>query len=337
MTTMPGPLDDYFRSVAAVDVQRATDLVLELFDEGTPPALITTSVLAPAQVRVGEMWEAGTWSVADEHAATVVTDVALSALLQAYGTSSNRDQRHLVVVCVEGEWHSLPARMAAAVAATGDARVTVLGASLPADQLHRRLSGGDVDVLALSCTMPTNLIGAARCIAAAHALHVPVIVGGRAFGTDAERAHAVGADGWAADADALLGAAPGLAGRTSEVPLEALLLDAVDDAVIDFAYDRMVSAFPLLSRMTTYQQARAREDLVWMSRFTGAAVLTADARVVDDLLDWLVRLLRGRVPADVVSTSAHLLADAVEPVAPCGASILRQAAADMDDRQQASA
>lgn len=68
--------------------------------------------------------------------------------------------------------------MAAAVAAAGDVRVTVLGPSMPADQLGRRLEAGDVDVLALSCTLPTNLLGAARCVIAAHRVGVPVIAGG---------------------------------------------------------------------------------------------------------------------------------------------------------------
>jgi methanogenic corrinoid protein MtbC1 len=325
------PPADYFRRVEAIDAIGASDLVVELLDEGMSVETITTEVLAAAQIRVGQLWQAGSWSVADEHMATSITEVSLSALTHAAMPRRGAHTRHVAVACAEGEWHSLPARMAATVAgASGEARVTMLGPSLPADQLHRRLSMGDIDVLALSCTIPTNLIGAARGIAAAHDLDVPVIVGGLAFGNSPHRAMAIGADGWAVDAKVLMGPIPDLAGRTSEVTSEVLLLDAVDDAIISVAYDRLVGAFPRLSSMTTYQQSRTREDLGWMTRFTAGALLTGDASIVEDLLTWMCGLFRGQVPASVISTSAHLLAEALEPHTTAGAAILSQAAEKME-------
>jgi methanogenic corrinoid protein MtbC1 len=330
VSALADPPTDYFRAVEAFDVYGASDYVVELLDEGTPIETITKEVLAPAQVRVGQLWESGTWSVADEHVATSITEGALSALTHAATPRRAAYTRHVALACVEGEWHALPGRMAAAVAGVnGEARVTMLGASLPPEQLHRRLSAGDIDVLALSCTMPTNLVGAARCIAAAHDLDVPVIVGGRAFGDSPHRALAIGADGWAVDAAVLLGPIPDLAGRSSEVSTEVLLLDAIDDAVIALAYDRMVGAFPRLSSMTHFQQARTHEDLRWMARYTAAALLTNDASVVEDLLAWLCGLLSGAVPASVITTSAQLLADTLEPRSVSGAAILRHAAAKL--------
>lgn len=331
MSSLADPPTGYFRAVAAFDAHAANDLVIGLLDEGTPMDRITKDVLAPAQVRVGQMWESGRWSVADEHVATSITEGALSALTYAAMPRRAAHTRHVAVACVEGEWHSLPARMAAAVAgATGETRVTMLGPSLPAEQLHRRLSAGDIDVLALSCTMPTNLIGAARCIAAVHDLDVPVIVGGRALGHSPRRAQAIGADGWAVDAEVLLGPIPDLARRSSEISTEVLVLDAVDDAIIALAYDRMVAAFPRLSNMTSYQQARTREDLGWMARFTAGALLTNDASIVEDLLVWLCGLLRGTVPASVITTSAQLLAETLEPQTSSGAAILRHAVAKVE-------
>lgn len=327
MSARADPVTHYFRAVEAFDVQGASDFIIELLDEGMPMDRITKEVLGPAQIRVGHLWETGRWSVADEHVATSITEGALSALTYAAMPRQGPHTRHVAVACAEGEWHSLPARMAAAVAsARGEVRVTMLGPSLPADQLHRRLSMGDIDVLALSCTMPPNLIGAARCIAAAHDLGVPVIVGGRALGDSSRRASAIGADSWALEAEALLGPPPAPAGRSSEISSEVLLLDAVDGAIITLAYDRMVGAFPRLASMTGYQQARTREDLGWMARYTAAALLAEDATIVEDLLSWLCMLLRGAVPASVITTSAQLLADTLEPQTDAGAALLRQAA-----------
>lgn len=326
MTVAGDALEDYFRTLTSVDAVEATGLVLDLLGDGTPVAQITTEVLAAAQVRVGQLWERGEWSVADEHAATAVTDTALSALTAAAGRRHRGHGRHVAVTCAEGEWHTLPARMAAAIAAAGDVRVTVLGPSMPADHLGRRLQTGDVDVLALSCTVPTNLVGAARCVQAAHAAGVPVVAGGRAFGGDARRAEAIGADAWAADAAELAAPSPALAGRPVDIPTEVLLLDAPGDAVVQVVYERLVGAYPRVGQLAAWQRQRTREDLAWMSRYSGAAVLTGDPTVLDDFLAWALRLLDRRVPADVLTTSAHLVADTVEPDAPRGAAMLRAAA-----------
>ncbi len=327
--------EDYFRSVSNVDARAASDLVLELYDEGMPVGDITAGVLGPAQVRVGQLWEQGTWSVADEHAATAITESALSSL--TYASAPPRPttaEHHLLMACVEGEWHTLPARMAATVAAaTGSVRVTVLGPSLPADQLGRRLASGDVDVLALSCTLPTNLLGAARCIAAAHDADVPVVVGGRAFGATPHRAYALGADAWAADPVVLQATPVERVGRTCDVSTEVLLLDGIDDSLVALAFDRLVAAFPRLSTMTPWQQDRTREDLRWMARHAAAALLTSDWTILDELFAWLTRLLGDRVPATVIAASAHLLADTVEPDAPQGAAGLRRAAAALEPPQ----
>ncbi|MEO6144802.1 MAG: cobalamin B12-binding domain-containing protein [Dermatophilaceae bacterium] len=337
MSTDREPLETYFRLLGSADAPGASGFVLELFDEGTPVYRITSEVLAPAQVRVGELWQQGDWSVADEHAATAVTEAAVMALGQASRPRVGSQPRHIVLACPEGEWHTLPGRMAAVVATTASTRVTTLGPSLPADQLARRLSAGDVDLLALSCTMPTDLIGAARCISVAHEHDIPVMVGGRAFGNSPLRAHALGADGWSNDPAALLGPMPARTGVAVEPPMEVLLLDAVDAAVVALAYDRMVAAFPRLATMTPEQQARTHEDFGWMARYAAAAVLTGDPLIVEELLLWLCSLLAGRVPPEIVTTSALLLADAVEPDAPLGADLLRHAAGQVASPGQANA
>lgn len=325
MTRAEGSYEAYFQTLADVDPRRATDLVLGLLDDGTPQQQITYEVLSPAQVRVGQMWEQGRWGVADEHAATAVTETALAALTAAAARPPTSGT-HVVVACPEGEWHTLPARMIAGIAGSTGVRVTVLGPSLPAEHLGQRLEAGDVDLLALSCTLPTNLIGAVRSVAAAHAAGVPVIAGGRAFGLGPTRAHAIGADAWAPDADALLGAVPPLCGRPSVLPLEAVLLDAVGDATVGLAYDRLTASFPRLSSMTPFQQARTREDLRWMARFVGAAIVAADDTVLTDFMDWLAGLLAGKVPVPVLAASARILAETIEPDAAAGAQLLHAAA-----------
>lgn len=324
-------LETYFRLLSDVDTRAASELVLDLFDDGMPVADITRRILSPAQGKVGRLWEQGTWSVADEHAATAVTDAALAALTHASSPARRAaEPHHLLMACVEGEWHSLPARMAATVAAaSGSVRVTVLGPSLPADQLRRRLANGDVDVVALSCTVPTNLLGAARCIAAAHDADVPVVVGGSAFGTTPHRAYALGADAWSVDPAVLQETPVERVGRTCSFLAEALLLDQIDHGLVALAADRWLAA---AVRSRPWSQERTFEELRWMARYAGAAVLTSDQTLLDDLLVWLSRPGVDQASSDVVAEAAHLLADTVEPDAPQGASLLRKAAVAVADR-----
>ena len=122
MTTAQRSLaDDYFDVLVRCDPVAATDLVLELVEAGATLDEVVQDVLAPAQARVGELWERGEWSVAQEHAATAVTEAAVSALWVMTARRRLGDGPRVAVACAEGEWHALPPRMAAAVAAEAGA------------------------------------------------------------------------------------------------------------------------------------------------------------------------------------------------------------------------
>lgn len=325
MTTDRGTLlDRYFDALVRCDPVAATDLVMDQLESGASLSEIVQDVIAPAQEHVGQLWERGEWSVAQEHAATAVTEAAVSALWVMTCRRQLGDGPRVAVACAEGEWHALPPRMAGALAAEAGAHVTVLGPSMPADHLHRRLETRDIDVLALSCTVPVNLRGAASCVAAAHAVGLPVVVGGRAFAGRPERARAIGADALLEVPQRLCDTPPAV-GEDVLLPQEALRLDAVADTTIDDLLTRVLAAHPRIADLPAAHQDRTREDLRWIVRFTGAAVLTGDPTVLDDFLASLLRMLHGRLPDDVVLGGADVVADGVEPLAPAGATMLRDA------------
>ena len=314
-------LPRYLELLSVADGPGAKRFVEGQVRAGISPAALAQDVLAPAQREVGERWYRGEWSIADEHAATAVTDGALAVL------PSPPDGPQVVLASPAGEWHTLPARLAA-VAADG-VRVTVLGPGLPADHLARYLEGAAPDLLALSCTMATNLIAAADAVRAAHEVGVPVVAGGRAFGRDARRALALGADAWSSSPAELARLATGLLPRDDEpvLPPEALLADAVADEVLVLAVERQAAATPWVRAMDARQRAATLDDLRWIARHGGAALACGDPAVVDELLGWLDRLLRGRgVPARVLPDSARYLADALEADTPTVAALVADAA-----------
>lgn len=322
-TDQPGPdvLPRFLGLVSVADTAGARALVSRLVRAGVAPDALVERVLAPAQREVGDRWYRAEWSVADEHAATAVTDAAASVL--PVSTSGPL----VVVASPAGEWHTLPGRLAAASAR--GVRTTVLGPGLPADHLERYLDAAAPDLLALSVTMSTNLVAAAEAVRAAHQAGVPVVAGGRAFGRDDRRARRLGADAWAASATELARLATGLLPRDDEVEVhpEALLADAVADEVLLLALERQSAAAPWVREMDSLRRAAALDDLRWIARHGAAALACEDPSVLEDLLGWLDALLRDRgVPARALPDSARYLADALEPETPAVAALVAGAA-----------
>ena len=319
-------LHAYLAAVGVADAAAAVAVVDEAVGRGVPRQRLIRDLLAPAQRRAGDLWFEGAWSIADEHAATGVCEQVLTVLSPPRPVP--RDARvRVVIACAEGEWHTLPARLAAELARSSDVSVTVLGGSIPADHLARHLVTVQADVLALSCTMSTNLLGAARNIAAAHAVSVPVVVGGRAWGAGQHRAQRLGADRRLDDSAGLVDALDSLPDSWPAdvaLPAEALLLDAPPQELLLLALERQCGADRWMRDMTPFQRARSLEDLEWIARHAAAAVACDDPTIVRELLAWLLGLLRPRgVPAAAVIESCHYLADAVEPDAPQAAVLLR--------------
>jgi methanogenic corrinoid protein MtbC1 len=175
------------------DAALAYRLVLRLMDEGYAFPTLIDDVLAPIQWDAGRRWHQGDATVSEEHLATGVIETLVSMLGGMFDQPS--DAALVVVACAEGDSHSLPARMAAALLAYEGRRTTFLGTSVPAADLEGYLETAEAVAVVLSCTRELHLLGARASIAAAHRAQVPVLVGGRAFGdATSERWRAVGAD-----------------------------------------------------------------------------------------------------------------------------------------------
>jgi methanogenic corrinoid protein MtbC1 len=175
------------------DAALAYRLVLRLMDEGYAFPTLIDDVLAPIQWDAGRRWHQGDASISEEHLATGVIETLVSMLGGMFDQPSDGDL--VVVACAEGDTHSLPARMAAALLAYEGRRTTFLGTAVPASDLEGYLDGTEAVALVLSCTREVNLLGARASIQAAHGAGVRVLVGGRAFGgTDSKRWCRVGAD-----------------------------------------------------------------------------------------------------------------------------------------------
>lgn len=299
-------LERYLAALERRDLQAASDVAFGMLDAGSTMGEIF-GLLRQAQREVGRRWQVNAWTVADEHAATSLTDRVAAAVSSA--SRSPAVHPHVTLACAEGEWHALPARLVADELGALGWDVRFLGSSVPARHLQDHLERERPLALIVSCTVPLFLPGAEQTVRAAHQAGIPALAGGRAFGEGSRRAEAVGADGWAADAD-----------QASEVlrdwmvrdvrpeglaDVEGLALQrrvrAYRDTIVDDAERALLARWPDLAAYDAEQRARTREDLHYLLGFLEAACLTGDDRVLGDYLTWLEEVLSSRgVPARVL-------------------------------------
>jgi methanogenic corrinoid protein MtbC1 len=306
------------------DAATAYRLVLRLLDDGYPMPVVVDDVLAPIQWESGRRWETGDATISEEHVSTAAVETLVSMLTG--GFDQPVDAEVVVVVCAEGDTHSLPARLAAAVLAYEGYRTLFLGTAVPAADLAGYLATTATDALVVSCARPASLLGARACIAAGHGAGVPVVVGGRAFGEGDERWQHLGADARAPRLSALPELLqtwrpdPGLAEqRAAPVPpsAEALMASRARVAgavpsMIAARHQPEVADHPLLASATG-----ELVDVLAVSLYLGDAALLAGHA------EWLAGLLESRAGLQV-SAQQLLggLADAAAPVTPHAADLI---------------
>ena len=302
-------LSEYLALAAEADVEAATDFALDLLERGVDFDTLISGLLVPAQLEVGRRWETNEWNVAQEHAATAVTDAVLAALASSIA-SVRSGLGHLIVACAESEYHTMPTRMGAELLRSAGWKVTFIGPSTPAEHLRDFVASVRPSGVAVACSVPIFLAGARRTIDAVREVGVPAYAAGRGFGTDDYRARRLGADGWFANTSELVELP-----RTEEappVPPEHLALEAARPDVVDGAFKELCARVPAVAEYTDAQLARTREDFDYTLQFLSASVLVDDDRLFDDYVDWALGLLEARhVPRPVLATSFECLVTAL--------------------------
>jgi methanogenic corrinoid protein MtbC1 len=304
--------DRLWHAVRQGDEFGACDVLLAALEDGLDLECALLDLIAPVQARVGTEWAAGQLSVAQEHAATAVHDRVIAAL--AHRPEHRVEQRarpRVMVACVDGEWHALPARLLAEVLRLRGWKVDFLGADVPTAHLMSHLHRTGPRVVALSASLPTHLPTAHAAVTAVQATSVPVIVGGAAFGPDGEYARALGADGWARDAreaasilESGLRKPDPLAARQ---PVDDLphLADQEYTLVVRGRVDLMTDTladledrFPPVRTYSDRQRQHTAEDIGHIVDHLAAALYVDDAELFVRFIRWTADILTAReVPA----------------------------------------
>ncbi len=297
----------YFDALRSGERSVATTTALGLLVRGASAERIIGDVLARSQAQVGDAWEQDSWSISGEHIATAITESVLEVLtheaLRAQDAPVPGSRGRAVVVCADGEWHTLPALMAAAVLRLRGVRVTFVGPSVPAEDLVEHLLDDGTSVVVMACTAPMNLAGAWRSIRLLRSRGMTVVCGGRGFGAEGRWSWPLGADQWASDftvgADRVLmvNDGPRRALREPAVDAEAAReLDVLGREHHDLVLAAVRSAARRLPALVATDQARvaARERIDSALRIVASATVVADPSVATEHARWLEGTLAAR-------------------------------------------
>lgn len=172
----------YLEALRAADASGAYRIATEALGQGMTRPELYQRVIAPAMHRIGELWERGALTVADEHLATALTNRILAALRPPPGEAAAPRRGRALLAAVEGEQHALGLRMVADLLEDAGYDAIYLGADVPIGALLQAVESLSPDLVAVTATMAT-LVSRLEAVAAELRRVYPdlgVLVGGQA-------------------------------------------------------------------------------------------------------------------------------------------------------------
>ena len=179
----------------------ARAVIEQALGRGLSRAEIYLEVLTPSQIRLGEMWHEGSINVAQEHLGTTITMDMMDYLRQGMTPRTGLGMR-AVVTPVEGDQHTIGARMIADFLAMDGWEIFFLGNGTPAEDLAEFVRQRNADLVALSSTLPEFLPNAATAAEAIREANSPppkILLGGKALDRTTQGAEKLGCDATASN------------------------------------------------------------------------------------------------------------------------------------------
>jgi MerR family transcriptional regulator, light-induced transcriptional regulator len=144
----------YAAALVAGDEVAAEIAIREAMEANLDAAEIDDEIIAPALWLVGELWERGEISVADEHLASEISLRVLALHREVTRVAQDRRTHHVMLATPAGELHTIALRMVGELLRSAGYPIVMLGANVPADALVACVRRHRADVLCLSATMP---------------------------------------------------------------------------------------------------------------------------------------------------------------------------------------
>lgn len=184
-STTPQTLDDlrqqFLDAQLAGDRRKALEVVsTAMADHRVSTRDLRMHVIRAAQEQIGRLWQDNVISIAQEHMATAISQLALAEVFQREQPPAPNG-RKIIVACVDGELHDFPARIVADELDVAGFDVRFLGASVPVESLVSFIAREDPDLLVLSATMAFHADNVRAAVEQVRRLApgLPIAVGGQ--------------------------------------------------------------------------------------------------------------------------------------------------------------
>jgi methanogenic corrinoid protein MtbC1 len=184
----------------------AVQYILNLVDSGVSIKDIYSHIFQPAQYEIGRLWQTGKISVAQEHYATAVTQLAMAQLYPKI-FQTPKIGRSMVATCPTGELHEIGVRMLPDIFELSGWDTYYLGANTPDTGILNTIETQQPDIIAISATMTFHLSkveSLINFIRRSNLSNSKILVGGYVFKADPNLWKEVGANGFAPDAETAL-------------------------------------------------------------------------------------------------------------------------------------
>ena len=195
--------ENYLSYLINMEKDKAVKYILNLVDNGTAVEDIYLKIFQPVQYEIGRLWQLNQISIAQEHYGTSVTQLAMSQLYPNIFTSFQKGKKALTT-CIGDELHELGIRMVADLLELNGWDTIHLGSNTPVLEILQIIEEKNIDVLAISVTLPNQLEESKSLISAVREndglSRVKIMVGGRLFIQNNDLWQKIGADGFASDA-----------------------------------------------------------------------------------------------------------------------------------------
>ena len=181
-------------------------IAAETASRALTPAQLSLGVIQEAQREIGRLWQENRITIAQEHMATAISQLAL-ALVYRDSESAPPNGKMVLVACVAGEQHAFPAQIVADTLDLAGFGVRFLGSGVPIDSLLSMIEQLKPDLLALSCAMTFNLPALRETVLRVRQRpgpRLPILVGGNSLFFSPDLLSTLDADGSAGDAQELL-------------------------------------------------------------------------------------------------------------------------------------
>ncbi len=178
--------DGLRQALDALDEPAAQAVLDRLFSDLSVTAVLRDVVL-PYLTELGERWESGTASIAQEHFASNLIRGRLAGLARGWGSGHGPSA---VLACPPGELHDLALMIFGVVLSRSGWRIDYLGMNTPVEELTQTVDARRPDLVVLAATLPETLEPHAAQLTAL-ARRAPLVLAGA--GATPQIARAVGA------------------------------------------------------------------------------------------------------------------------------------------------